>query len=156
MIREDFPPRRATPERPAGLWAWFVWAFFGNVDDGALGPANWACPLFPKLTGWRLAWGFLPLPVFVGVAGSDQWPRLRALCWWVRNPFHNLFFYVIGIADRPREFYSTREWGSPGWTFHAVRWGWLWLPFVSFKGWCNFYIGWRPYGAFGLKFNFAK
>ena len=79
-----------------------------------------------------------------------------AMLWWVRNPFHNLFFYVMGVADRPRTFYSSREWGEPGWTFHYIKCGRLYLPFVSFKGWCNFYAGWRPYGAFGLKFNFAK
>lgn len=130
MLREPFPPRRhiSTP----WLLRWFrlLWAIFGNEDDGIHGDDKWR-------------------------AGRDKTWRLAVL-WWVRNPFHNLFFYVIGIADRPRDFYSTREWGSPGWTFHALRWGWLWLPFVSYLGWCNFYAGWRPYGAFGLKFNFAK
>ena len=130
MIREDFPPRRhiSTP----WLLRWFRvwWALFGNEDDGYYGDDRWR-------------------------AGREKTLWLAVL-WWFRNPFHNLFFYVIGVADRHRTFYSSREWGSPGWTFHALRWGWLWFPFVSYRGRIKFYIGWRPYGAFGTKLNFAR
>lgn len=130
MIQESFPPRLV----PATPWLLrFLrpfWALFGNEDDGFYGDDRWR-------------------------AGREKSLWLAAQ-WWFRNPFHNLFFYVIGVADRSRTFYSTREWGSPGWTFHALRCGWLWLPFISYRGVFVFYAGWRPYGAFGLKFNFEK
>ena len=130
MMREDFPPRRHISTPWLLRWLRILWALFGNEDDGIYGDEKWR-------------------------AGRNPSPWL-AIAWWFRNPFHNLFFYVIGVADRPRTFYSTREWGSPGWTFHVLRCGWLWLPFISHRGRVNFYAGWRPYGAFGFKLNRAK
>lgn len=129
MIREDFPPRRHVAP-PVDSIAWLLWALFGNEDDGPYGDDKWRAG---RARTWWLA-----------------------VQWWVRNPFHNLFFYVIGVADKPRTFYSTRDWGVNGWTLHYTHCSFLYLPFISYKGWCNFYIGWRPYGAFGLKLNFAK
>lgn len=129
MIREDLPPRR-TVSPPAGVLAWLAWALFGNEDDGVYGDDRWRAGRAPS---FRLA-----------------------VQWWFRNPLHNLFFYVIGVADKPRAFFSTREWGSPGWTFHYLRAGRLVLPFVSYRGRIKFYAGWRPYGAFGLKLNFSR
>ena len=140
MLKEILPPRRATPEHPTGWWSWLVWALFGNEDDGPHGDKNFKCPV--------LLWIITP---------SVNWRWWRAVAWWVRNPAHNLCFYVWGVADKPRTFYSTQDWGSvKGWTYHATQCEGRWLPFASYKGWCNFYVGWRPYGAFGLKFNFAK
>ena len=91
MIREDFPPRRATPARPANWFRFLVWAIFGNEDDGTFGDANFK-PLF-DFKVWR------------------------AVAWWFRNPAHNLCFYVWGVADKPRTFFSSRDWGGVlGWT----------------------------------------
>lgn len=130
MIREDFPPRRYISTPWLLRWLRPLWAIFGNDDDGLYGDDRWR-------------------------AGRAKTLKLAVL-WWFRNPFHNLFFYVIGVADRHRTFYSTREWGSPGWTLHVLRCDWLWLPFISYRGRIKFYIGWRPYGAFGTKLNFSK
>lgn len=125
MIQENFPPRRSinTP----WMLRWFrpIWAIFGNEDDGFYGDDKWR-------------------------AGREKTLGL-AIQWWFRNPFHNLFFYVIGVADRERTVYSFGEWGSPGWSFHVVNWKFLYLPFISYSGKVDFYIGWRPYGAFGVK-----
>lgn len=130
MLKEQFFPRRKLTTPWAMRWLRIVWALFGNEDDGIYGDEKWRAG---RAKTWNLA-----------------------VIWWFRNPFHNLFFYVIGVADRHRTFYSTREWGSPGWTFHALRCGWLWLPFISYRGRVKFYAGWRPYGAFGTKLNLSK
>lgn len=129
MIRQDLPPR-AAPRPPAGLVAWLVWALFGNDDDSIHGDERWR-------------------------AGRERTTWL-AVQWWFRNPFHNLFFYVLGVAHKPRTLFSSREWSNKGWTFHATRCGRLWLPFICHRGRVNFYAGWRPAGAFGFKFNFSK
>ena len=112
------------------------WALFGNDDDGYFGDDRWR-------------------------AGRAKTFRL-AVQWWFRNPFHNLFFYVIGIADKPRTFWSLpgRSWGTvDGWTFHWLHadGSWLWLPFASFRNHrVSAYAGWRPYGAFGFKFQIKR
>ena len=51
------------------------WALFGNDDDGVCGDT------------W-----------FMRERECDWWKKFR---WWVRNPLHNLFFYVppFGYAD---------------------------------------------------------
>ena len=76
--------------------------------------------------------------------------------WHLRNPFHNLTFYVIGIADT--EF--TRVGPSPenvfapdgGWNWAISRASVLPLPFVSFqRNQFKFYLGWRERGNFGIK-----
>lgn len=106
------------------------WALFGNEDDGYYGDDRWR-------------------------NGRDKTLKL-AILWWFRNPFHNLFFYTIGIADHPRTVYSTAEWGTEGkLTLHFTPTPTLKfpLPFISYKGKISFYIGWRPYGAFGFKLN---
>lgn len=130
MLSEHFTPRLYL--KTPWLLRWFdlAWSLFGNDDDGYFGDDKWR-------------------------AGRNKTLYL-AIVWWFRNPFHNLFFYVIGVADRERVFYSTREWGSEGWTFHLLNYKWLWLPLISYRGVVNFYIGWRPYGAFGTKLNRGK
>jgi hypothetical protein len=78
--------------------------------------------------------------------------------WHVRNPFHNLTFYVIGIADQ--EF---TRWGNhPNAVFNPAD-GWSWsvshadllpLPYLSYKrNSFQFYFGWRERGNFGIKFK---
>ena len=125
---------KPSPKRPSGLWAFFLWAFFGNADDGPYGDDRWR-------------------------AGRPKTFRL-ALEWWFRNPAHNFCFYVIGFADEDHIFVGKKDWGvDPGISVHwcvttltGVR-----RPLLSYvgkkRGW---YIGWRPYGAFGISLNFAK
>lgn len=131
MLVEKFGPRLEVQMPWILRWFNLSWAIFGNDDDGLFGDARWR-------------------------AGRPESLWL-AIVWWFRNPFHNLFFYVLGVADRPRTFYSTREWGSQGWTFHCLRWRFLFLPLVSYRSkYVSFYFGWRPYGAFGMKLNRGK
>ncbi len=110
-----------------------IWALFGNDDDGIYGDLN-----------------FNP---------SQQKTWWIAIKWWLRNPFHNFTFYVIGLADIPESDY-TRRGRYPftnfnpymGWNFTAITYKWLWLPFISYEGeFGKFYIGWRDRGAFGFK-----
>lgn len=81
--------------------------------------------------------------------------------WNLRNPFHNLTFYVIGIADK--EF--VRVGNYP----HAVfnpdgGWTWSWsrsfivpYPYVSYiRNDFQFYFGWRERGNFGIKLRGLK
>ncbi len=64
---------------------WLLWALFGNDEDGLYGERS-------------------------GVPGYEPdrprtfWLRL---CWWCRNPFHNLTWHVL---RRPGGFFWT--WGS--------------------------------------------
>jgi hypothetical protein len=116
-----------------------VWALFGNEDDGIYGDATW------------------------NPEGSTSFRT--ALLWWLRNPCHNLTWYVLGVADYNREV--TGEYGSefiaPGggplfcltrllsgsWLRKALP-----LPFLSYtSNYVKAYIGWRPSGAFGVKLN---
>lgn len=86
--------------------------------------------------------------------------RTRTFLWHCRNPFHNLFFYVIGIADKEFEIigkYPGRI-SDPngGWNWTVCRYKWLRLPLVSYqRGSFNFYLGWRNRGNFGMKLNFS-
>lgn len=136
IVSVDLPPRRTGIHPCLKLCPW--WALFGNADDGYFGDDNWR-------------------------AGRPK-SLLLALDWWLRNPAHNLTWYVIGVADRPRTVS-----GVYGNRFHRPGGGWLtsWtsvrafglslqLPYVSYlsahvKG----YAGWRPSGAFGLKLNLS-
>jgi hypothetical protein len=73
--------------------------------------------------------------------------------WFLRNPFHNFMFYVLGFADEPVASWPTNENFAPG---GGCRFIWvqpefgLAHPFVSCKGALEFYIGWRTGGAFGV------
>lgn len=69
----------------------------------------------------------------------DKWqdkPRwVRQVLWFIRNPFHNLFAYVLGFRDK--------DWKLDIWKgrdgLNVV------LPFMSYrKGRFEAYIGWRP------------
>jgi len=81
--------------------------------------------------------------------------------WHVRNPCHNLTFYVIGIADKeyirvgrhPTHVFNPYE----GWNWAVCRYKWLRLPFLSYhRGGFQFYCGWRNAGDLGMKLNFVK
>jgi len=84
--------------------------------------------------------------------------KCRKFWYSIRNPFHNFTFYVIGIADRRFEISGTytEHVFNPhdGFNFTVSRCGPFLLPFVSYKkDHVKLYIGWRPDGNFGLKFN---
>lgn len=122
-----------------------IWALFGNDLDGVDADS-------PQAIGWRP-----DLPV-------GSWKR-RVL-WWLRNPFHNLLWHVLGVVDPQTQLRKTgwirlSKTGNPesNWGFNGdlhfcwIRhWDWHWggLPFVSYvgKGWEG-YIGWRERGNFG-------
>lgn len=104
--------------------------WFGNIDDPV--PADWYRPE----------------------------NRMRTFLWHCRNPFHNLFFYVIGIADKEFEiagkFPGRISNPDGGWNWTVCKYKWLRLPLVSYqRGRFNFYLGWRNRGNFGMKFNFS-
>ena len=132
MKTQVFPAKRFIPwyKKINPLW------WFGNEDDGWYGDDKWR-------------------------AGRSKTPWL-AIQWFFRNPMHNFTFYVIGVADKPRSFHYTKEWGkSDGLSFFTVKAedGLLKdvsLPMVAYvgrkRGW---YVGWRPYGSFGISLNFA-
>jgi hypothetical protein len=87
--------------------------------------------------------------------------RTRKMTWYVRNPFHNFDYYVIGVADhktvRCGRYPENNMNPNGGWNFAATAYKRLRLPFVSYEGRrIRFYLGWRESGDFGLKFNIKK
>lgn len=87
---------------------------------------------------------------------------LRNVLWWFRNPAGNLVGHVLGVSghDRwvtgpaPVEAVTYADTTPPGrgWKWAITRVGWVRLPFVSYFGICEFYLGWRPHdGALGFK-----
>lgn len=123
---------RPSPAKPEGILAFLWWAFFGNADDGYYGDEKWRAGRKPSF--WL------------------------ALQWWFRNPAHNFCFYVIGFADEDHIFVGDKNWGVDfGWSIH---WCVTTLtgkrrPLLTYrtkKGRMR-YIGWRPYGAFGIAFR---
>jgi hypothetical protein len=84
--------------------------------------------------------------------------RMRNTLWKFRNPLHNFFFYVVGIADKEFEIVGRfpGKIGNPngGWNWTVCRYKWLRLPMISYKGErFNFYLGWRNHGNLGAKLN---
>lgn len=112
-----------------------LWALFGNDEDGFYGDTSW---------------------------NPEQKKSLWiAVQWWVRNPFHNLTFHVI-CPKSP----FTREGSFPKDVFNPCGSGWnrcvitsatgKKFPFISYIGWCKFYIGWRERGNFGIKLTLNR
>lgn len=67
-----------------------------------------------------------------GFFGDDRWNPERkkdfktALKWWLRNPFHDLYFHVLGFTDKRTEMWgpfvpSITNTSDEGWNFHFVR-----------------------------------
>ena len=84
--------------------------------------------------------------------------KYRRLKWSFRNPLHNFDFYIVGVADKT--FYRSGRFPDKnsdprgGWDFEAVRYKFIWLPFVSYhRQKFDFYLGWRNRGNFGIKIN---
>ncbi len=128
-----------------------TWAVFGNDDDG--------------LFGERASPKFHP---------EKKASFTKALKWFLRNPFHNFCFYVIGSAQRqnsectliriachePTELFKYRPapiYGFTGrhTTFYCALHGGK--PFIALrlvytnKIKSEFYFGWRERGNFGIK-----
>lgn len=118
------------PNPPKGMVKWLVWALFKNEDDGEIGDRNW------------------------NPEQKDSW-KIRIL-WWIRNPAHNLCFFVIGMAGEP----GVRVGDYPGTVFNPHG-GWnrcthysasgRRAKFVSYIGRIKFYFGVRERGNFGIK-----
>ena len=76
--------------------------------------------------------------------------------WFIRNPFHNFTFYVIGFADKKviSKCSSKDLVFTNGWNFCLRN---KYFPFISYQNKkIKFYIGWRERGNFGIKLTFHK
>ena len=113
------------------------------------------------------AWKFNPIWWFKNYdhpePPDNMWPGdpHRHFKWYVRNPFNNFTFYVIGIADKtfvrvgkyPARNFSPEE----GWNWAVCQYKCLRLPFVSYHhASFEFYLGWRNRGNFGFAFRFSE
>lgn len=101
-------------------------------------------------------------PLFwVGNADDEPPAGYTAWTWFLRNPFHNLFFYVIGVSDQKTIRYGPEPgdvfaWGWK-WNVTQVEGTWIYLPFIAYLNPnFRFYIGWRPGGALGVKINYSS
>lgn len=125
---------------------WLSWSLFGNDDDGIFGEE---CDYKPDLS--------------IGIAKASHW--------YLRNPFHNFCFYVIGSASRDNpeflllkltnqgvdgwHYNSPSNFGNKGTSFMTALHGGK--PFISLRiAWTpnkisEFYLGWRERGNFGAK-----
>lgn len=92
------------------------------------------------------------------VPPSDYRPKdkHRLGRWHLRNPGHNLDFYVIGIADKtfrrcgryPDQVFRPGN----GWNWAVCKYKWVRLPFLSYQHRnLKFYFGWRERGNFGIE-----
>jgi len=145
---------------------WF-WLLIDNDDDSIYGPDNYNPGPYVKYS-IGLEIGILTLKLVLRkIVSTDPTENIRwkAICWWFRNPMHNLTFYVIGIADKSRTLY-----GPYGDSTHKPGGGFLFLvslpdsgigkllprPFVSYVNkYIKFYLGTRPSGGIGAKLNIS-
>ena len=85
----------------------------------------------------------------------DSYGIVREIRWLIRNPLHNLTFYVLGIADKAFLIAGEYPWDvfnpNGGWKRHRVVYKKLRLPFISYIGKIKLYIGWRERGNLGFK-----
>ncbi len=146
-------PRHHTQIRSYSVGHWLTWALFGNDDDGLFGEEESADyrPDEP-ISGWK------------------------ATKWGARNPFHNLFFYVLGrayaepsqlgiisISSAGLKLFEYKKKGSVfagsggSGFFLGLHSG---LPFISLRvnhfRQSNIYLGWRERGNLGFKAQLAK
>ena len=77
--------------------------------------------------------------------------------WFIRNPFHNFMFYIIGFADEPVASKCTKDnfWNPDGgWNFCLRN---KYFPFISYRGkHLETYFGWRERGNFGIAFRIKR
>ena len=88
--------------------------WFGNADDPINGPKD-----HPNFHPTDPTW-------------------IRKVLWGIRNPLHNLFFFVIGLEDQKEKVNCGSQWPKNG-----QKWN-INLPFICYKGskW-EWYLGWR-------------
>jgi len=145
-------PRHRCQIRWYDLPHWTAWAIAGNDDDGIFGEYQ-RRPYRPEMRNT---------------------PK-KALRWWARNPFHNLFHYVIGSANCVNSEFvllnlnchgvqslrytpvAYRNFGCRGSSFFFALHGWkpyIALRMVYFNKYqTDIYLGWRKHGALGFKFH---
>ncbi len=133
VMKTAYSPGRPLKGKPTNFFSLIMWGIFGNADDTTAPPT------------------YMP--------GSSLW--WRKICWWMRNPFHNLCFYVIGTADKPVVAIGkdpTCPFVTSGWNYTVIKYKWLRLPFISYQGTViRAYLGWRPpEGSFGIKCMHVK
>ena len=77
---------------------------------------------------------------------------IRKILWGIRNPLHNLFFFVIGLEDQKGLVNAFIE----QWPGFAQKWNII-LPFICYKGskW-EWYAGWRHGTCLGFAFRHAN
>lgn len=91
----DLIPKSRVKDKESTMLQVFLWAVFGNDDDGPYGEKRTAGQEWIEKWGGQYGQpngqGFQPGPL-----------TFRRFCaWQLRNPLHNFTFYVIGVADRP-------------------------------------------------------
>ena len=137
--------------RKDATWlTWLPWALFGNDEVGVYGERS---------------------PVW-----HSEYPDLTVktwFLWWARNPFCNLFTYVINWPHKQQRVLFS--WGAEGerkgWRFWYLRPAGIWqeptdVPFgqitysvwppdIDFRAkWVEGYIGWHGFnGKFGMAFR---
>lgn len=113
---------------------------FGNIDE-------------PSAPAW-----YLPT--------RPSW--FRTIAWYARNPLHNFTHYQIGWAGKNFIVASLKPDSDNDGFCDGGGWARCWLllrsddwgmpaqertrPFISYAGWCHFYLGWHPAsGKFGFR-----
>lgn len=74
--------------------------------------------------------------------------------YWFRNPAHDFMHHIVGFQNEPefRTVYGDAENTlKPGLILALRRYKYLFLPYIAYQGWFQFYLGWRPTGGFGIK-----
>jgi len=84
------------------------------------------------------------------------------LCYWFRNPAHDLTHYILGFVDPEDEnktdpgfrtvYGDPINTSTPGLIVALRMYKWLPLPYFAYwgHGWKT-YFGWRPDGGLGFK-----
>jgi len=131
FFEEIIPDRRDYCVPPIYFFSYIIWALFGNVRDGVIGDT-----------------AFNP-------EQKDTW--LIRVKWWLRNPAHNLTWYVIGFANEYSQRTNYQLQDNPGWNFSLSSVRRKLYPFFLYRGSkVTFYFGWRKRGNFGIKFNISS
>ena len=166
------------------FWQFPLWALFGNDDDGIFGEeptsgSAWINKYDMKYTSTRLDTHIDEHGIKVTHAVPGNWDHgelsfKRFLLWNLRNPLHNLFFYVLGVAwmDVVPQFNVLNFGGDKFFGVDKNRTVWpmgeygfsfvlraFFLPLIAVrckitsKKRVEFYIGWRERGNFGAAFR---
>jgi hypothetical protein len=106
--------------------------WFGNANDPVNGVNPDGTPKHPNFHPTKPTW-------------------IRKVLWGIRNPLHNLFFFVIGLNDRPDIVNCGNMWPKEGQKWNII------LPFICYKGKKReWYLGWRNGKTLGAAFRRAN